>query len=94
MDAANQLYHQIWQMDYQMAAVEFYVAWIHQWNQRFDKLEWSNPTRARSLINHGLEIIKSDKATADELRPIAFELSDMLPRSQKPQNIGLLHQQK
>ncbi len=91
--AAEQLYNQIWQMDYQMAAVEFYIVWIRQWNQRFEKLQWSNPSRARSLINQGLEIINNGKASADELRPIAFELSDMLPRTEKPQNIGLLHQQ-
>ena len=94
MDAADQLYDQMWQMDYKMAAVEFYVAWIQQWNRNFDKKKWSNPTRARTLVNQGLEIIKGGKATAEELRPIAFELSDMLPRNENPQISGLLRQRK
>lgn len=94
LDAAQQLYDQIWDMDYKIAAVEFYIAWIKQWNRNFDQKQWSNPSRARSLVNQGIEIINSGKASAENLRPIAFELSDMLPRTQKPQNIGLLHQQK
>ena len=94
MAAAEQLYDQLWQMDYKLAEVEFYVSWINQWNRNFNQKKWSNPSRARSLINQGLEIIKSGKATAEELKPIAYELADMLPRSEKPQNAGLLRQQK
>ena len=94
MAAAEQLYDQLWQMDYKLAEVEFYVSWINQWNRNFNQKKWSNPSRARSLINQGLEKIKSGKATAEELKPIAFELADMLPRSEKPQNAGLLRQQK
>ena len=92
IDAANQLYEQMWQLDYKIAAVEFYIAWIQQWNRTFDKKKWSNLTRARTLINQGLEIIKGGKASAEELRPIAFELSDMLPRNDNPQIRGLLRQ--
>jgi len=94
MDAANQLYDQMWQLDYKLAEIEFYISWIQQWNRNFNTKKWTNPSRARSLINQGLEIIKSGKATADELRPIAYELSDMLPRSEKPQNAGLLRQSR
>lgn len=92
--AAEQMYDQLWQMDYKLAEVEFYVSWINQWNRNFNQKKWSIPSRARSLINQGLEIIKTGKATAEELKPIAFELADMLPRSEKPQNAGLLRQQK
>jgi len=94
MDAAEQLYDQMWQMDYKIAEVEFYISWIQTWNKNFNQKKWSNPTRARSLINQGLELIKSGKATAEDLKPIAFELLDMLPRSEKPQNSGLLRQRK
>ena len=94
IDAAQQLYGQMWQMDYKLAEVEFYIAWIQQWNRNFNQKKWSNSNRARNLLNQGLEIIKSGQATADDLRPIAFEISDMLPRSEKPQNAGLLRQSK
>ncbi len=94
VEAAQQLYDQIWDLDYKLAAVEYFIVWIQEWNRNFDKKQWSNPTRARSLVNKGLEIINSGNPTAEALRPIAFELANMLPRTQKPQNIGLLHQQK
>lgn len=94
IDAAQQLYDQMWQMDYKLAEIEFYIAWIQQWNRNFNQKKWSNPNRARNLLNQSLEIIKSGKATAEDLRPIAFELADMLPRSEKTQNAGLLRQNK
>lgn len=90
--AAEQLYHELWQMDYQMAAVEYYTSWIRSWNRRFDSLKWSNPSRAQELILKGLELINSGKADAENLRPIAFGISNLLPRSEKPENLGLLHQ--
>ncbi|MCF0219885.1 MAG: Hsp70 family protein [Muribaculaceae bacterium] len=93
MEAAQQLYDQIWDLDFKLAAVEFYIVWIRQWSRNFKQKQWSNPSRARSLIDQGLEIINGGKATAENLRPIVVELNNMLPRSQKPQNIGLLHQQ-
>jgi molecular chaperone DnaK len=94
IDAAEKLYDQIWQMDYKLAEVEFYIAWISQWNRNFNQKRWSNPTRARSLVNQGMELINKGNPKTEELRPIAFELSDMLPRSEKPQNEGLLRQKK
>jgi hypothetical protein len=39
-------------------------------------------------------LINKGNPKAEELRPIAFELSDMLPRNEKPQNEGLLKQKK
>jgi len=81
-------------MDYQLAAIEYYKSWIKIWNRDFSLKKWTNPARARSLINQGMEIMKDGKASVDELRPIALELSSMLPRSEKPQNVGLLRQSK
>lgn len=92
INAAEDLYDTLWDMDYKIAEVEFYIAWIKQWNRNFAQKKWSNPSRARSLVNQGMQMITSGQPTADELRPIAFELSDMLPRSEKPQNDGLLRQ--
>ena len=92
INAAEELYDTLWDLDYKIAEVEFYIAWIYQWNRNFAQKKWSNPTRARSLVNQGMQIIAAGHPSADELRPIAFELSDMLPRSEKPQNDGLLRQ--
>lgn len=92
IDAAEQLYHQMWQLDYKMAEVEYYVVWIQRWNRNFDQLQWSNPTRARNLLNNGIEITRKESVSADDLRPIVFELQNMLPRGERNQNMGLLRQ--
>ena len=92
LDAAEKLYNQMWSIDYRIAEIEFLIAWISNWNRNFIQRKWSNPSRARSLVNQGLQMINSNEATADKLRPIVDELFDMLPRTEKPQTQNLLRQ--
>ncbi|MCM1520080.1 MAG: Hsp70 family protein [Lachnoclostridium sp.] len=80
---AKDLYSQMWNLDFRIAEVEFYIAWIQQWNSEFARKNWTNPSRARQLVDNGLSIIRQGSPTADALRPIAFELNDMLPEHQK-----------
>ena len=94
MNAAQQLYDNLWELDYKIAEVEFYAVWIVQWDRNFNQKKWTNPVRARSLVNQGLQFINSGHPTAEQLRPIAFELSDMLPNTDKPQNDDFLRQKK
>lgn len=77
------LYQQMWQLDYRLAEVEFYIAWIMQWNNEFNSRAWTSPSRARELINRGLSII-NHTPTAEQLKPIAFEIMDLLPEQQRP----------
>lgn len=77
------LYSQMWNLDYRIAEVEFYIAWITQWDREFSSRVWSNPSRARELINRGKGIIQQGP-TADALRPVAFEIMDLLPENQRP----------
>lgn len=94
MDAADKLFNQMWQLDYKLAEVEFFMAWIQQWNRNFNQKQWANPTRARNLVNQALELMKQPNVSADDLRSIVFELTNMLPRTEKPQNASLLRQCK
>ena len=90
VELAKDLYDQMWHLDYQIAEVDFYIVWIMQWNSEFSSKKWSNPGRARELVDKGMRII-SGQPTADALRPIAFELRDMLPDYQRPDST-LVHQ--
>ncbi len=92
MEAAKELYNTLWDLDWELAEVDYYRAWIYRWNRDFDKRSWSNPSRARTLVDKGLEIVQRGNSTVDELRPIADELLGMLPRSQKPGGEGILRQ--
>ena len=94
IDSAEQLFDQIWQLDFKIAEVEFYIVWIQQWNASFERKKWSNVSRARSLVNQGMQMINQGNVEAKDLRPIAMELCDLLPRSEKPQNEGLLRREK
>lgn len=77
------LYQQMWNLDYRIAEVEFYITWIYQWDREFNSRAWSNPSRARDLINRGKSMIQHSP-TAQELKPIAFEIMDLLPETQRP----------
>ena len=83
---AKEVREQMLALDYKIAEVDYYIAWICRWNKNFDKHSWSNINRARQLINSGLRII-SEAPTADKLRPIAIELKNMLPNDQRPEDI-------
>ena len=83
---AKEIREQMWALDYKIAEVDYYIAWIVRWNKNFDSHDWTDRQRARQLVNKGLEII-SDKPTADSLRPIANELNRLLPISQRPNDI-------
>ncbi len=94
IEAADDLYSRLWSLDFKIAEAEYYKAWIYRWNRDFDKKSWSNPSRARELVDKGLEIINKGDVTAEDLRPISNEISRLLPRSQNPANEGLLRQKR
>ncbi len=80
---AKDLHDQIMALDFRIAEVDFYIAWITSWNRDFSKKKWKKVSRARELVNKGLQIIKNNP-TASALGPITDELWDLLPSSQRP----------
>ena len=74
---------QVQALDYQLALVEYFVAWIMGWNKRFDTLAWKDRNRARQLINSAIGII-NDSPTEAKLRPYVEQLIDLLPSSEVP----------
>lgn len=80
---AKDLYDQMWELDYRIAEVDFYIVWLVGWSREFSQKKWTNETRARELVNKGMQII-NDTPTAEALRPIAFEIRDLLPENQRP----------
>lgn len=86
----KEAYDQLYNFDYKIAQIEFFVAWIYNWNRRFDTINWSNESRARQLINQALGII-NDNPTVDRLNPYVRQLIDLLPNTEVPQDAaGLL----
>lgn len=80
---AKEVLDQVHALDYKLALVEYFVAWILGWNKRFDTLAWKDRNRARQLINQAIAII-NDSPTADKLEPYVDQLVDLLPPSAVP----------
>lgn len=84
IDSAKALMDQIDLLDYKLAEVEYYVAWLANWHRRFEETPWRDKSRARLLINQGAKIIQ-DGPTSEKLNPIIGELIRLLPDNERPQ---------
>lgn len=56
-------------------------------NNRFGSFRWTDPIRARQLINQGLTAM-ANNPTTEQLQPIAAQLVGLMPDEQKPGNEG------
>lgn len=84
-DSALGVIDQLRALDYKLALVEYFVAWILDWDENFDSIAWRNTSRARQLVNNGLNLI-SNSASAAQLQPIIRELVSLMPRETRPQD--------
>ena len=84
---ANDLLEAIHGLNFQIARVHYYVAWIIDWNKRFDVINWKDKTRAKQLVNQGMEKLLTSP-TADMLQPIVGELVSLLPPYAVPAGAG------
>ena len=55
---------------------------IQHYSQRFGSVRWKDPSRARQLINRGMEEI-NNQPTTEKLHPIACALIELLPDEEK-----------
>ncbi len=82
---ARDLYKQIYDLDFEIARVEFFISWIYQWDREFNTIQWTDKEKARNLIDQGLAIINTNpNVTAIVLRPIISEIYNYLPYTERP----------
>ena len=65
------------------------MAFIHHYSQRIGVTRWKDPSRARQLINKGMEEI-NNQPTTEKLHPIVCALIDLLPDDERSYSGGLL----
>ncbi len=70
-------------LNFQLARIEYFQAWIAGWYRDFNITAWKNPSQARQLVNRGVQLIAQD-ASADELEPIIGQLINLLPDNEIP----------
>ena len=89
---AKQLISEIRDLDYDLALVDYFKAWVYGWNRDFEAIDWKDKNRARQLVNQAVGIINGTP-TKDALFPIVRQLISLLPETSVPQNasnFGLL----
>ena len=89
---AKELISEIRDLDYDLALVDYFKAWVFGWNRDFEAIAWKNKNRARQLVNQAVGIINGTP-TKDALFPIVKQLISLLPETYVPQNasnFGLL----
>lgn len=62
---------------------------IRDSHNRFGTIRWKDASRARQLINRGLEEI-NNQPSVDKLHPIACGLIDLMPNEEAANAGGLL----
>lgn len=80
---AKELLDVMHNLNFQLARIEYFRAWLAQWHREFDSTAWKNASQARMLVNKGLQMAMAD-ASADELEPIIGQLINLLPDNEIP----------
>lgn len=68
---------------FQMTMIYQLIGFIRDFNENFGNYHWRDASKARGLINEGLQIIGQSPST-EELRPIVISLINLLPEEEKP----------
>lgn len=80
---AKDVLEQLRSLDVNLALVDYFVAWIMAWNERFNSFAWKDSKRARQLINQAISIINS-APSVESLRPYVTQIIDLLPPTDIP----------
>ena len=65
------------------------MGFIEHYNRSFASVKWRDVSRARQLLNKGLEAINNNP-NVETLHPIVCAIIDLMPEDQKPNGGGLL----
>lgn len=79
----NQLSEQVEQERIEITLIYQVIFCIQDSDNKFYDIEWTDPNRARSLIDRGLYFINNDQISMENLMPIAKELIDIYPKSSR-----------
>lgn len=84
VEVGREVLNQMDSLQYHLARVYYYMRWISDWNKQFNTYHWTNPSRARELLNQG-NLIISSQPTAEKLHPIIKEIVKLLPEGEMPE---------
>lgn len=79
----NVLLEEIHAFFFQLTFIYQLIGFIRHHNANFDSFHWRDRTKARTLLNQGLQLI-GENPEADELHPICISLINLLPQDEQP----------
>lgn len=85
---SRELYDIIRQLNFNIARLDYYVAWINDWDNRFNQIAWQDRGEARRLVDQGKRLIASGRVSSDSIEPTIQDLIDLLPKSEMPTGPG------
>ncbi|PZW40450.1 molecular chaperone DnaK [Mesonia algae] len=68
---------------FKLTEIYQFMGMIKNFNNNFGSYSWNNPTKARQLVNSGMDKI-ANNPDKEELRQILISLYDMLPNNERP----------
>ena len=89
VQVGRELLEQINRLFFQLTMVYQCMGLIQSCNDRFDTIRWKDSSRARHLVNRGMEQINNNPTT-EGLRQIAAELIELMPQAEAANAGGLL----
>lgn len=78
VEMGKEVYKEVDQMDAELNMLEICIAFFYQHHRNFNRYQWKDTSRARQLINQGLEMINNG-AEVDPLRALACRVIELLP---------------
>ncbi|MFT6443536.1 MAG: molecular chaperone DnaK [Salibacteraceae bacterium] len=83
----NVLLEEIGMFFFKLTEIYQFIGMIRNFNENFGDYSWSNPTKARQLVNSGMEKI-ANGPDKEELGEILSPLYDMIPTTERPGDDG------
>ena len=89
IQVARDVLEQVHSLFFQLTMIYQCISAIRYCNDSFASIRWQDSSRARQLVNRGLEQINNNPTT-EGLRQIAAELARLMPRDEAENAGGLL----
>lgn len=88
--AGKQLISEIDQLDFELRNAvtgnAMDVQYLNHLNEAYNNYHWTDPTKARRLINEGLQQVNSGRTSG--VRSILVQLIALMPEDEKPETLG------
>ena len=83
---ARMLYDQIWLLDFKLARLNYYTAWLYSWKKQFNEHSWTDASLAKRLVDEGITMLGDENTIpdVDVIAKMVDRICDLLPVYERP----------